>query len=127
MKVNSRKRPVLFRGGESFLKSFLTVSSVFFVSSSSLLEPELRELESLLFPELELKLLECWMLLDQFEPGVPAVAVFSEEGVELSSGEGDLISSSLLVSVLTCSLLKVFCLDGECSLILAGLPADRVM
>jgi hypothetical protein len=86
------------------------------------LEPELRELESLLFPELELKLLECWMLLDQFEL---AVAVFSgDEGVELLSGEGGL---SFLDSVLICSLLKLFCLDGECSLILAGFPADRVM
>ena len=123
MNVNSRKRPVLFKGGESFLKFFLTASSAFLWSSSSLLEPELRELESLLFPELELKLLECWMLLDQFEPGV---AVFSDEGVELVSGEGDLITSSLLV-VLTCSLVQLLCLDGECSLILAGFPADRVM
>ena len=98
MNVNSRKRPVLFKGGESFLKFFFTASSAFLWSSSSLLEPELRELESLLFPELELKLLECWMLLDQFEPGV---AVFSDEGVELVSGEGDLITSSLLVSFLT--------------------------
>ena len=122
MNVNSRKRPVLFKGGESFLKFFLTASSAFFWSSSSLLEPELRELESLLFPELELKLLECWMLLDQFEPGV---AVFSDEGVELVSGEGDLITSSL--PVLTCSLVQLLCLDGECSLILAGFPADRVM
>ena len=63
------------------------------------------------------------MLLDQFDPGV---VVFSDEGVELVSGEGDLITSSLLV-VLTCSLVQLLCLDGECSLILAGFPADRVM
>ena len=62
------------------------------------------------------------MLLDQFDPGV---VVFSDEGVELVSGEGDLITSFLLV--LTCSLVKLLCLDGECSLILAGFPADRVM